>query len=94
MTSSTSAATTTPPSTKTVAGCPLSTVARGEPWLLLATLMRKRELRCGPTTGRMAARTLPPPSVQTTTSSDSMDNNPDRSPVAQAARNRSVSARP
>ena len=66
----------------------------GTPCNFLATLSRNRELRYGPTTGRMAARTLPPPSVQTTTSSESIDRRPERSPVAQATRKRSVSARP
>ena len=51
---------------------PVEDGRRGTPCTFLATLSRNRELRYGPTTGRMAARTLPPPSVQTTTSSDSM----------------------
>ena len=45
MMSSTSAATTVPPSTKTVAGCPLRTVARGTPCTFLATFTRNLELR-------------------------------------------------
>ena len=94
MMSSTRAAATTPSFTNTVAGWPLRTVARGTPWTFFATLTKKRELRWGPTTGRMAALTFPPPSVQTTTSSDSMASRPDRSPVAQATRKRSVSSRP
>ena len=94
MMSSTSAHTTAPSWTKTLAGWPLRTAARGWPLAFLATFSKKRELRCGPTTGRMAARTLPPPSVQTTTSSESMLSRPDRSPVAHAARKRSVSSRP
>ena len=94
MMSSTRADTTAPSCTKTLAGWPLRTAACGRPWAFLATFIKKRELRYGPTTGRMAARTLPPPSVQTTTSSESMLSRPDRSPVAHAARKRSVSSRP
>ncbi len=94
MMSSTIAPTTMPPSVKMAAGCPLRTVVCGTPCTFLATFSRNLELRAGPTTGRMAARTLPPPSVQTTTSSESMDRSPERSPVAHATRKRSTRARP
>ena len=45
MMSSTSVATTVSPSTKTVAGCPLRTVARGTPCTFLATWSKNLELR-------------------------------------------------
>ena len=52
MMSSTSAATTVPPSTKTVAGCPLRTVGvRDAVHLLGHVAAENRELRYGPTTG-------------------------------------------
>ena len=66
---------------------------RARPCTFLATFSRNRELRYGPTTGRMAARTLPPPSVQTTTSSESIDEEPRRGPRWRRPRGSGRSAR-
>ena len=92
MMSSTSAATTVSPCTKTVAGC-RSGRSRAGRRRALGDVHRNLELRYGPTT-RRAWRPGPSRHVrQTTTSSDSMERSP-TSLRSRRPRKRSVSSRP